>query len=85
MRLVEKKALGKLGRVVIPSHVRNEIGLESGDPIGVYVDGNQIIIRPLNLTDECALCGRTRRLVDHRRKKVCESCIRELAGVVERD
>lgn len=86
MRLVEKKQLGANGRIVIPSQLRHELALDEGQPIDVYQDGDQIVLRPHDRTCGCALCGRTRQLIEHDRDQfVCEPCARRLAGALDND
>lgn len=39
------RKIDDLGRVVLPKELRRTMGIESGDPLEVYVDGDKIILK----------------------------------------
>jgi len=39
------------GQIVIPKHLRDELGLKPGDPLVVGVDGDRLILRKITLSD----------------------------------
>lgn len=85
MRLVAVKTVGALGRVVIPSELRESRGMHPGTPIDILVDedSERIIIQPAR--GHCVFCGA--RLENggpvHRGKPVCPDCIGELIALEE--
>jgi AbrB family looped-hinge helix DNA binding protein len=46
MQLVAVKKVGAMGRVVIPADLRHLLGLEPGEPIGIYKSGNVLVLMP---------------------------------------
>lgn len=39
--------LAQKGQIVIPKAIRDELGLEAGDDFEVWVEGEEIVLRPL--------------------------------------
>ena len=39
------RRVDELGRVVIPIELRNQFGIAEKDPIEIYVDGSNIVLR----------------------------------------
>lgn len=39
------------GQVVIPKRLREELGLQPGDPLAMAVDGSRLILRKITLDD----------------------------------
>ena len=52
------RKLDRLGRAVPPSEYRKALGIEEGDPVDMYLDGDRICIEPLRL--QCICCGDTK-------------------------
>lgn len=77
-----KKATGivrkvdELGRVVIPIELRRTLGIEEGDALEIYVDGEQIIFKKYERG--CLFCGNMEGLVEMEGKFVCPGCITKL-------
>lgn len=44
------RRVDELGRVVIPIELRNKFGIAEKDPIEIYVDGSNIILKNMNQT-----------------------------------
>lgn len=38
------RRIDELGRIVIPKEIRRSLDIEEGDPMEIYVNGNQIIL-----------------------------------------
>lgn len=58
-----KKATGivrkvdDLGRVVIPKVLRRTMQIADGDPVEIFVTGEEIILRKYQPVEGCTLCG----------------------------
>lgn len=65
-----------LGRVVLPIELRRTQGIEVNDPIEIYVDGAQIILKKYE--PACIFCGEA---TDHeyKGKLICHRCAMEAA------
>ncbi len=53
--------LSTKGQIVIPKKVRDELGLEPGDPLAIGVSGDMIVLRKITLTDLLQESERNRR------------------------
>ena len=65
-----------LGRIVIPVRLRRSLGLKTNDPLEVYTNEDEIVLR--KYIPECVFCGREEDLVSYKSKYVCASCAAEL-------
>lgn len=70
------RKVDNLGRLVLPKELRRTLGIEVNDPIKIYVDGAQIILKKYE--PACIFCG---EVTDHeyKGKLVCPRCAREAA------
>ena len=56
MELLGKKHIGSLGRIVIPSEIRNRWGLKPNTIIEIHLNGDFLILKKAG--EQCALCGK---------------------------
>ena len=70
------RKLDVLGRIVIPKELRTTLDLNETDPIEIFVEGNDIILRKYQAA--CLFCGRSIDVVDFNGKNVCTECIAKL-------
>ena len=68
--------IDELGRIVVPKSMRTRMDLKCGDPIEIYVEGNNIILS--KFVSHCIFCGCTEEIVDFKEKKLCKTCLNEL-------
>ena len=66
------RKMDELGRVVIPIEIRNQFGIAEKDPIEIYVDGSNIVLKKYE--PNCIFCGNTKNLIDYNNKLNCEEC-----------
>lgn len=66
----------ELGRIVVPKEMRKRMGIESNDPVEIYVDGDKIILVKCEKT--CVFCGSSDCVRDFRGKKICIDCVNAL-------
>ncbi|MGM9570902.1 MAG: AbrB/MazE/SpoVT family DNA-binding domain-containing protein [bacterium] len=62
-----------LGRIVLPIELRRTLHIDEKDPLEIYVNGDNIILRKYEPT--CVFCGKTENIVNFKDKKVCSSCV----------
>jgi transcriptional pleiotropic regulator of transition state genes len=74
------RRVDEIGRVVIPSELRDVMGLESGSALEFYIDGEQIILR--RYQPGCVFCENADDLIVFRSKRVCKACLDQLKGMV---
>lgn len=70
------KGVDEVGRIVIPKPYRIALGINAGDDLDIYTEGDKIIIEKHN--PGCAFCGAAERLVKYKGKVLCGSCLAEL-------
>ena len=70
--------IDELGRIVIPKSMRTRMDMKCGDPIEIYVEGNNIILT--KFASHCVFCGGTEDIKSFKGKKLCRTCITELLG-----
>ena len=69
--------LDQLGRFVIPKETRKALDLNEGDPIEMFTDGDEIILKKYN--PGCHCCGNLEDLTDVLGLKICPKCLKEFA------
>ena len=69
------RKIDELGRIVLPKELRDNLGIEEGTPLEIFVDGEFIMIR--KYAPGCIFCGEETSS-EYQGKKVCESCRADL-------
>lgn len=77
------RRLDELGRVVIPIELRNKFNISEKDPIEIYVDGTNIILKKYE--NNCIFCGNTKNLNEYKDKQICTSCLKKLNNLSEKE
>ncbi|MBO4818499.1 MAG: AbrB/MazE/SpoVT family DNA-binding domain-containing protein [Firmicutes bacterium] len=70
------RKLDQLGRIVIPKELRTTFDIKETDPIEIFVDGTDIVLRKYQQT--CVFCGEAENLVEFNDKVVCAGCLKKL-------
>ncbi len=73
------RQLDQLGRIVIPKELRTTFDLNEKDPIEIYVEGNDIILRKYQ--PACIFCNEATDIVQYQGKNVCRSCLEKLKAL----
>ena len=73
------RKLDQLGRIVIPKELRNTFDLKEDDPIEIYVDGNDIILRKYQ--PACICCNDASDVIQYEGKNICRSCIKKIKNL----
>ncbi len=71
------RKIDPLGRIVVPIEFRNALGIEDCDPLEIFVDGENIIIKKHHTT--CIFCGSDSNLSDFKGKPICGECLLEIS------
>lgn len=71
------RRIDDLGRVVIPKELRRTLGVETGDPVEFFADGEKVIVRKYH--PGCFICGSGDDLQPFHSKAICSNCIRKAA------
>lgn len=70
------RKVDELGRIVLPIELRRTIGIAIKDSLGIYVEGNQIILKKYN--PSCIFCGDASEVINYKGKNICPHCLEEL-------
>ena len=70
------RKIDELGRIVLPIELRRTLDIEIKDPMEIYVDGNDIILRKYE--PACIFCGNAKDVVMYKGKNICPDCMTEL-------
>ncbi len=71
------RRVDELGRVVIPIELRNKFGIAEKDPIEIFVDGSNIVLKKFE--PNCIFCGSSKKLSTYKDKLVCDKCLAKLS------
>lgn len=74
------RSVDELGRLVIPKEIRKNMDIRCGDPLEIFVDGQDTIVLKKNLC-ACVFCQSNEDLSDYMGKKVCTACLAELKKI----
>jgi AbrB family transcriptional regulator, transcriptional pleiotropic regulator of transition state genes len=72
------RRVDELGRVVIPKELRRTLGIGEKDPLEIFVNGEQIVLR--KYAPGCVLCGSIDdgKLVQLHGKLICIGCVADI-------
>ncbi len=70
------RKIDELGRVVLPIEIRHTLGIAHKDPIEIYVEGQNIILKKYQ--PSCVFCGEHMNTTTFKGKVVCENCLNDL-------
>lgn len=54
------RKVDELGRVVIPMEIRRNLGINEKDPMEIFIDGDQIILKKYKPNKACFVTGEVR-------------------------
>lgn len=66
-----------LGRIVLPIELRRILDIAERDELEIYMENDRIILQKFE--PACVFCGSARSLISHRRKNVCQDCIKRMS------
>lgn len=70
------RKVDELGRVVIPMELRRTLGVAVKDPMEIYVDGEQVILKKYQ--PSCIFCDNVGEVTEFNGKKICKECLAKL-------
>jgi transcriptional regulator, abrB family len=71
------RGLDKLGRIVIPIEIRNNLKIKYNDEIEIFVKDNSIILKEYE--PSCIFCRKIKDLTTYKNQIICKKCIRNLS------
>ncbi len=73
------RKVDELGRIVLPIELRRTLNIEIKDPIEIFVDKEQIVLR--KYAPACIFCGSDLDVKTIGNKTVCQKCVDELKAL----
>ena len=70
------RKVDELGRIVLPIELRRTLDIAERDPLEIYVDGSQIILKKYE--PACIFCGNAKSVIHFKGRNICDDCLREL-------
>ncbi|MBQ9780153.1 MAG: AbrB/MazE/SpoVT family DNA-binding domain-containing protein [Clostridia bacterium] len=70
------KRIDELGRIVLPKNVRQPMGIDTGDSVEIFTDGDRIILKKFQ--SSCIFCGEADGVIFFNEKRVCKACLEKL-------
>lgn len=77
------RRVDELGRIVIPIELRNKLGIVEKDPLEIYVEGSNIVLKKFETN--CVFCGNSKKLIEYQDKLICNKCIKKLSDLSAED
>lgn len=77
--MLNEKKINKSGSITIPSHLRRQLGIESGENMKIeLVNNGQILLT--RIIGSCIFCSSNENLVKVKDKYVCKACMDNIRG-----
>ena len=76
------RKIDEMGRIVIPIEIRRKFNLNFNDEIDIYTNEDSILLK--RYEPFCAFCGKTDGLETFMEKKICQSCVAEIAKLLKK-
>ncbi len=70
------RKVDELGRIVLPIEMRRTLDIAEKDPLEIYVEGNDIILRKYQ--PSCVFCDSNKDVVEFKGHNICANCIQQL-------
>lgn len=70
------RKVDQLGRVVLPMELRRTLNIEEKDPLEIYTEGEQIVLKKYEPT--CVFCGEASGVVNYKGKMICRECLKDI-------
>lgn len=75
------RQVDSLGRLVLPIDLRKALGVQSGDSVEIFLDGDnkRVILQKYNPPiPTCIFCGSQKDVLNFKKQSVCKACIEEI-------
>lgn len=72
-----KRALDRLGRIVLPKEMRETMDIHIGDPLEFFIEGKELVLRKYKST-MCVFCGDPGTEIYFKEQFICPACSQEV-------
>lgn len=73
------RKVDQLGRIVIPKEIRTSFEVNDQDPLEIFVDGRDIILRKYR--PACIFCNEATDVIQVEGINICRSCLKKLQKI----
>ncbi len=73
--------IDELGRIVIPKELRTKMDMYEGSAVEIYVENGKIALS--RYYEGCHFCAGTNDICELKGKKICKSCLKEMADMAK--
>jgi len=73
------RKVDELGRIVLPSELRNTLNIKEKDPLEIFIEDSKIILRKYE--PSCIFTGIMDGLIEYKGKKVSARAVKEMAAL----
>ena len=70
------RPIDTLGRFVLPKEIRDNMGLQTKDPLEIFVEGDKIILKKYQ--PSCTFCENADEVTYFKGKLICRDCLKAL-------
>ncbi len=70
------RRIDELGRIVLPSELRQSMDIQVKDALEIFTDGERIVLQKYN--PGCIFCGNADKVTVFRDKRICADCIKAM-------
>lgn len=74
------RKIDELGRIVLPIETRKILGINTKDPVEIYMDNDSIILRKYE--PACMFCGNADKTIRFNGKLICKECFDQMNELV---
>jgi transcriptional pleiotropic regulator of transition state genes len=71
------RRVDELGRVVLPIELRKSLHIGERDPLEIYTDGNQVVLKKYE--PACVFTGSMDDLIEYNGRKIAKKVVKEMA------
>ncbi len=70
------RKIDELGRIVLPVELRKTLGINAGDQLEIFVDGDIVMLSKYE--PQCVFCGKSGGVEKFHEKTICKDCIKRI-------
>ena len=71
------RPIDKLGRIVIPTSLMKYLNLNTDDPMEIYVDGSNLILKKYE--PSCIFCGGMENIIPYKGHNISQKCAQKIS------
>ena len=73
------RKVDELGRIVLPSEIRQSLNIQTKDPLEIFSEDGCIILK--KYVPGCTFCADVNNVIEFEGKRICASCLERLKSI----